>query len=111
MQMKRRLMWSAALMTLGLVNSQIQAQQIKEGLSLAKFACAHCHAIDKGSARSPNPAAPRFVDIANTPGMSAMQISTALQTAPHRTMPNVRLNSGDLNNLIGYILSLKRAPQ
>ena len=35
----------------------------------------------------------------------------AMQTTPHRTMPNVRLNSGDLNNLVGYILSLKRAPQ
>jgi cytochrome c len=76
---------------------------------LAKFACAQCHSIEKRSRRSPDAAAPRFEDIANSPGMTAAAISVALQTTPHRRMPNVRLNRDDLSDLVTYILSLKRA--
>ena len=46
-------------------------------------------------------------DFANSPGMTATAISVALQTTPHRAMPNVRLNRDDLSNLVTYIRSLK----
>ena len=94
-----------------LASSQAQAQQInhaKQGLSVAKLACSPCHAVEKRSRRSPDPAAPRFKDIANSPGMSATAISVALQTTPHRTMPKFKPNKEALDALVTYILSLKR---
>ena len=109
--MERTMVWSIALMASLLAGSQAQAQQInqaKRGLVVAKFACAQCHSVEKRSRRSPDAAAPPFEDIANSPGMTAMAISMALETIPHRTMPNVRLNRDQLGDLVTYILSLKR---
>ena len=110
-RMERAMVWSIAFMASLLASSHVQAQQnnqTKRGLYLAKFACAKCHSVEKRLRRSPDAAAPRFEDIANSPGMTATAISVALQTTPHRTMPNVRLNRDDLSNLITYIQSLKR---
>src|SRR6476620_4789081 len=111
-RMDRAMVWSIAFMASLLASSHVQAQQnnqAKRGLSLAKFACAKCHSVEKRLRRSPDAAAPRFEDIANSPSMTATAISVALQTTPHRTMPNVRLNRDDLSNLVTYIQSLKRA--
>jgi len=102
---------SAALMAALLATSQVQAQQMdrpKRGHILAKQVCAQCHAVEERSVNSPNAAAPRFEDIANTPGMTAMAISAALHTS-HATMPNVMLDSDELNDIVAYILSLKQA--
>jgi cytochrome c2 len=110
--MERAMVWSIAFMALLLASSQAQAQQInhaKRGLSVAKMFCAHCHSVEKRSRRSPDAAAPRFEDIANSPGMSATAISVALQTTPHRTMPTFKPNREALSDLTTYILSLKRA--
>ena len=106
------MVWWIVLMAWVLATSHVQAQQIdqvRRGHSLAKFACAQCHSVEKRFRRSPDAAAPRFEDIANSPGMTAARISVALQTTPHRKMPNVRLNRDDLSDLTNYILSLKRA--
>ena len=106
--MKSVIVWSIAVMLL-LASSQAQAQQINQrGHYVAKLVCSHCHAVEKRSRRSPNPAAPRFEDIANSPDTTATAIADALQTTPHRTMPNVRMNRDQLDDLITYILSLKR---
>ena len=95
-----------------LANSQAQAQQINQanqGLSLAKLACSPMsRRREEVALRSPDPAAPRFKDIANSPGMSATAISVALQTTPHRTMPKFKPNKEALDALVIYILSLKR---
>ncbi len=108
--MKRAMVCSISLVALLLASGLVQSQQINQrGLFLARLACAQCHSVEKRSHRSPDAAAPRFEDIANSPGMTATEISVALQTTPHRTMPNVRLNSADFNDLVTYILSLKRA--
>ena len=109
--MKRAMVWSIALMVSLLASSQAQAQQTnqaKRGLSVAKMACVHCHAVQKTSRRSPVAAAPRFVDIANSQGMTATKIIAALETTPHRTMPTWKINTEARNDLVTYILSLKR---
>jgi mono/diheme cytochrome c family protein len=106
--MERAMVWSIAFMASLLASSQAQAQQIdraKRGLFVARQVCAQCHAVEKRSRRSPDAAAPRFDDIANSPGMTATAISVALQTTPHRTMPNVRMNRDELSNLVTYILA------
>ena len=82
--------------------------QPRQGLVLAQQICSQCHAVEAGSPGSPNPAAPRFEDIANIPGMTATAISATLHTS-HRTMPNVMLDSDQISNITAYLLSLKRA--
>jgi mono/diheme cytochrome c family protein len=102
---------SIAVLTPMLASSQIRAQplnQPKQGLVLARQICAQCHAVVAGSLDSPNPAAPRFEDIANIPGMTAAAISATLHTS-HRTMPNVILDADQTGAIIAYLLSLKRA--
>ena len=107
-QMERAMVCWIALMASLLAGSQAQAQnQARRGLFVAKQVCAQCHAVERRSRRSPDAASPRFEDIANSPGTTATTISVALQTTPHRTMPNVRMNRDELNNLVTYILSLK----
>ena len=104
--MKRAMVWSIAVMTL-LASGQAQAQQREVGgLSVAKAVCSRCHAVEN-SPPSRDAAAPRFEDIANSPGITARAISKALQTTPHRRMPNFRMDRGVLDDLVTYILSLK----
>jgi mono/diheme cytochrome c family protein len=79
-----------------------------QGLLLARQLCSECHAVEKSQARSPNPASPTFETIANTPGMTAIALSAALQR-PHRAMPNVMLDANQLSSIVAYILSLRRA--
>lgn len=110
--MDRAMVWSITIIASLLASSQAQAQQTnqaKRGLSVAKMVCAPCHSVERRSRRSPDAGAPRFEDIANSPGMTATAISLALQTTSHRTMPKYKLNTEALDVLTTYILSLKRA--
>jgi hypothetical protein len=50
--------------------------------------------------------APRFEDIANTPGMTATALIAWFQTS-HPTMPNVILTDEQTRDIVQYILSLK----
>ena len=81
-----------------LVVSAARAQDLDQpalGQVLARQICSECHAIEKRDARSPHSVAPRFEDIANSPGMSTAALTAALQTS-HRTMPNVILQPDEL---------------
>jgi hypothetical protein len=60
-----------------------------------------------GEARSPNSRSPTFVELANTPGMTAMALTVAL-TTPHAGMPMFVPTADERENIIAYILSLKK---
>ena len=96
---------AASVLASGHVAAQ-EAGQPEKGLALAQQDCAQCHAIDKRTLRSPNPAAPRFEAVANTPGMTAITLTVALRSS-HRMMPNLVLDADELRNIAAYILSLK----
>lgn len=111
----KRVTWSATwsiAFTILLAGGQAQAQQINQaaerGLYVAKQVCAGCHAVERRASHSPDAAAPRFEAIANSPATTATTISDALLTRPHRRMPNFRMNPGQFNDVVTYILSLKR---
>jgi mono/diheme cytochrome c family protein len=105
--MKRQMVWSIAV-TMLLASGQAQAQQREVGgLSVAKAVCSRCHAVEKNSPPSRDPAAPRFEDIANSPGITPRAITRALQTTPHRKMPNLKGSREVINDVVIYILSLK----
>ncbi len=77
------------------------------GLILARQLCSECHAVERTPARSPNPASPPFQTIANVPGMTGIALSAALQS-PHRSMPNVMLDTNQLSSIVAYVLSLRQ---
>jgi mono/diheme cytochrome c family protein len=108
MRAMKRFSWSVVAVAL-LASSHAQAQeppQPAKGLALAQQVCVACHAIDKRQVQSPNPAAPRFEVIANSPGISELALGVALRTS-HRSMPNVILEADEIRNVAAYILSLK----
>ncbi len=88
-----------------------QAQQsggARQGLALAREACAPCHLVVKEAGRSTNPDAPTFEAIARTSGLTSAALTVMLQTS-HNNMPNIVLKGDDLKNIVAYILSLKES--
>jgi mono/diheme cytochrome c family protein len=96
---------SVIFATGGSLNAQ-QIGDLEEGRRLAQADCAQCHGVGK-NAYSSNPAAPTFDDIANTPGMTGRALTVALRTS-HRDMPNLIIKGHDVEDLVAYILSLKK---
>lgn len=80
----------------------------RQGLALARQVCFECHAIQPQQLLSPNPRAPTFPQLAATPGMTTAALTVAL-TTPHVGMPMFRLSSGQREDIIAYILSLRGA--
>ena len=79
------------------------------GLVIAQRSCAACHAVSADRATSPNPKAPPFAAMAQTPGMTAIALRAALQTS-HRTMPNLVLRKQRREDIIAYILQQRESP-
>jgi mono/diheme cytochrome c family protein len=95
------------ILSLSVVASHVYAQgNPQQGLAEARQVCSECHAIQRGEVRSPNSRSPTFVELANTPGMTATALLVAL-TTPHAGMPMFILTSEQRQNIIAYILSLK----
>ena len=78
------------------------------GRELAITTCSKCHLVVPRR-RTPRPVRgpPDFADIAATPGMTRAALFVFLHT-PHPTMPNLVLSDRNSNDVIAYILSLKR---
>jgi cytochrome c len=76
------------------------------GHRLADAWCKQCHAIDTGTAGTANPA-PDFAAIANQPSTTALSLKVFLKTS-HRSMPNLVIAPDQAEDLVEYILSLKR---
>lgn len=88
------------------VNTSAQ-DDLSLGETLAIDVCSTCHAVQSGDLTSPNPDAPSFEQIANTPGMTRISIRAFLQS-PHQTMPLLVLDAAEIDGVSAYILSLKR---
>lgn len=79
----------------------------KAGSTYAEKICAECHAVRAGARTSPNDRAPAFQSVAESRGMSEMALRAWFQT-PHPSMPNLVIRDKEADNVIAYILSLKR---
>ena len=99
----------AALLFVRLHNANGAAQpsdSASAGHRLAEAWCKDCHAIDAtaaGTTRGP----PDFIAIANRPSTTALSLKVFLQTS-HRSMPNLIIAPDQADDLVSYILSLKR---
>jgi mono/diheme cytochrome c family protein len=76
------------------------------GYRLASQWCRDCHAIEPSAVWTGKPA-PDFVAVANLPSTTALALKVFLQTS-HKTMPNFIIKPADADDLVAYILSLKR---
>ena len=66
------------LMLSSLIPAPALSQQIgdaEKGRQYALKFCTQCHAVRPAQPRSPLPEAPRFEDVANTPGMTAISLA------------------------------------
>jgi len=97
---------AVAVLALSGVASAQNGGDPAKGLELAEEVCAACHGIGNDYEPSPEPFAPSFEAIANTPGMTGLALAVFLQT-PHATMPNLVLSGDEIANVSAYILSLK----
>ena len=86
--------------------NSVQLANVVQGHKLASTMCGECHAVERGRLTSPNPEAPAFEFVANTPGMNRTALLVFLRT-PHRMMPNFVLEPSDADGIIEYILSMR----
>ena len=97
----------AALFLIRLHNaSGAQSSSAAAGHRLAEAWCKECHAIEAATIGTANPG-PDFIKIANQLSTTALSLKVFLQSS-HRNMPNLILKADETDNLINYILSLKR---
>jgi mono/diheme cytochrome c family protein len=78
----------------------------RKGRALAEQWCSECHAIAPNDPTG-NPAAPDFADIAKEPSATAYALRVFLRV-PHATMPNFILDPDDIDDIVEYMLRLKR---
>jgi len=79
----------------------------RDGRSLARQACSECHAVEGGQAVSPHTRAPSFQTVANAPGMNATALRVWFESS-HPSMPNLALSEKDGEDVIAYIVSLRK---
>jgi cytochrome c len=76
------------------------------GHRLAEVWCKACHAIEPRTAGTPT-AAPDFAAVANQPSTTELALKVFLRTS-HPSMPNLVLTPEQSDDIVAYILSLKR---
>ncbi len=79
----------------------------QHGRTYAEAVCAECHDVRGGHFDSPNPDAPPFQEIADTPDMTEMALYAFFRT-PHASMPNLVVPSETIADLTAYLLGLRR---
>jgi mono/diheme cytochrome c family protein len=86
-------------------NGQDLPGDIRSGKRLAETWCSACHRTD-GNAGVVD-GAPDFYSIANLPSTTALSLRVFLQTN-HKEMPNFHIAKSDADDVIAYVLSLRK---
>jgi mono/diheme cytochrome c family protein len=81
----------------------------RAGRAVAEQVCAACHQIEAGERTHPGMGAPSFRDVAETEGMTPMALYVWLHS-PHPTMPHIRLEREEAEDVVAYIWSLRGLP-
>ena len=76
-----------------------------KGAQIARQWCANCHVIGENTAGPVPQGPPSFQMVAHS-GMSADQLRAFL-SHPHGAMPNLALTRTEIDDLIGYIETLR----
>jgi cytochrome c len=92
-----------AILVVGLVAAPAPADAQRGG-QLARQWCANCHVVDAKSAGAVPQGPPGFPAIAH--GLTADQLRAFL-SHPHGAMPDLSLSRPEMDDLIGYIETLR----
>ena len=76
------------------------------GRRLADAWCTECHAIGVKTVDAPR-RGPDFAEVAKRPATTALSLNVFLRSS-HKTMPNLMMERREADDLVAYILSLKR---
>ncbi len=87
--------------------AQPEPGDARSGQRLAATWCANCHRIAEGGPGPASDAAPSFPAIAGMPSSTSMSLRVFLQS-PHANMPDYRLTREQIDDLVAYMLSLRR---
>lgn len=77
-----------------------------KGYALAQRLCQSCHLIEDKAGVTVPADVPTFRGIANRPGQTAQRITNVL-IQPHAPMPDVRLTSAEILDVIAYLDTLR----
>jgi mono/diheme cytochrome c family protein len=83
------------------------SDSVTAGHRLAEAWCKDCHSIEAATAAGRNSGPPDFTAIANRASTTALSLKVFFQTS-HRNMPNLIIAPSQADDLVSYILSLKR---
>lgn len=99
----------AMLLLLGSTAAHAQSLpgDTSSGRNLALRICSDCHVVAEGQARPATDGAPAFTTVARDPAATPLSLRVFLQTS-HKNMPNLILSPSEIDDLVSYILSLKR---
>jgi len=87
--------------------AQPEPGDAQAGRGLAANWCANCHRIAPGGPGPATDVAASFASIAAMPSTTSMSLRVFLQT-PHAGMPDYRLTREQLDDVVAYLLSLRR---
>jgi mono/diheme cytochrome c family protein len=88
----------------------LHAQQLGDavaGRRLAMEWCGTCHLVGPDVRRGAADLAPPFAEVASDPSTTDFRLRAFLMT-PHQRMPDFKLSREQTDDLIAYILSLRR---
>lgn len=112
--MHKNLLLGLILLSAMSVASLVQAAGVPDPVSGKKFAeieCGRCHVIEEQAGKAPPArtpgAAPHFKTIAFDPLMTADKLRDKLKM-PHGAMANILLAEKDIDNIISYIIGMRR---
>jgi mono/diheme cytochrome c family protein len=106
--MRRRSDLSISLgLALPIVLSSVEGYpaDLAAGWSLVEKWCTECHGVRTGQL-GPNAKAPTFQELAAEPSITEYSLR-ALLRSPHETMPQITFTPDQLDDVVGYIMSLK----
>ena len=87
-----------------------RAQDISRGKEIAQTWCSDCHLVDPQERKSGRNSAPTFLSIARMKSTTEASLAAFLSTPHGRRggMPDIFLNRDDIQDVSGYILSLRK---
>lgn len=105
--MKKTLVSASVFLLVASVSAKAASADPAIGANLAQTECAACHAVGRDAdAKSPEPRAPRFVDVAKMPSTTELSVKVFLRST-HKNMPNIILSDEEVDSIASYILGLR----
>src|SRR4026207_2134524 len=90
--------------TLQLLHAQDLLASAQSGRRLANFWCTGCHSVEP---KTEGIFAADFAEIANVPSTTELSLKVFLRSS-HKSMPNFILQPDEADDIVAYILSLRR---